>query len=409
MNNVDVPEGAYCKNTIIGQSCRFDESMYDWDLKDIEDYIDKKSDNDFLYIEFSYKQLGRDEEWFRKQCKALNQNLLLIKREILLEWTKATDDSVYSEETLELIESHMVDVKARLCFRKYYFLDLLRDDIDFLKPYVISCDVATGMELDASTICIQDPLTFTPVAEMRENKISTDDFAKVIYEIVAKFFVNSMVVIENNLVSKHMIDWLEKSPISNRLYYEYNIKEGQRIEERAKEKVFVKTKKKTRIYGVITSSATRPLMFDILDETIAESPECLATKNIYTDIKHLERHKGKIEHADGYHDDCLFAYLLGRYVLAYGKNLGRFLMPVAGRDHKDRKTSIARQTHELTKANINDKYEYHGLADDIIEEEKFFEAKKKHYSGKRTSFYMGIANIDQEKKFDKFGRIGHDM
>jgi hypothetical protein len=408
-NNIDVPEGKYCHDTMIGNAATFEEAMYDWSMDEIQEYLYKKSKNNFLYIEFSYKQLGRSEAWFEQQCRELNNNLLKIKREILLEWTKATDTSVYSEEILEVIEKQLKEIKTRLCFRKFYFLNLYSDDIDFAKPYLISIDVSTGMELDASTICITDPMTFEVVAEMRENNINTDEFARVIYEIVARFFINSMVVIENNMVSENIIRYLMKSAISKNLYYEYKEKETQKIEEGKTELVFKKNKKKTRVYGIQTTKATRPLMFEILDETIAEEPEVLATKNIYTDVKHLERIKGRIDHAEGYHDDSLMAYLIGRYVLAYGKNLNKWFLPVKGKEYRERKQSIARVTNELKKANVNGKYEYHGLAEDIIEEENFMEMRKASNKGSRSRFYLGIANDDFKSKQDSFGRIGRDI
>ena len=71
------------------------------------------------------------------------------------------------------------------------------------------------------------------------------------------------------------------------MYYEYTTKDTQRIEEGKKEKVFVKTKKKTRVYGVKTTKSTRPLMFDILDETIDE------INNIIDTVKSHNKLEGK--------------------------------------------------------------------------------------------------------------------
>jgi hypothetical protein len=394
-NNIDIPEGKFCKIDFINKMCMFDEVMYDWTLKDLNDWIEEKSDNNFIYIEFSYKQLGRDEKWFQDQCKALNQNWLLIKREILLEWTKATDTSIYTEEQLDKIESLMMPVKYKLQLRKFYYMDIYVQDLDFDKPYVVACDVATGQELDASTICVLDPHSLKPVAEFRDNKILIEEFKRLLFDLVGHYFVNSVLVIENNTVSKHMLEWLSNSSIKSRLYYEYQMKEAQKIEESAKEKVFTKNKKKTKVYGVVTSSASRPLMLDILDDTVVNDPELIATKNLYTDIKHLERNKkGKIEHAEGYHDDSLFAYLIGRYTLVYGKNLAKFMIGSSSKTIEDRKSSIYRVGYELSKANNDIKHQYKGIAEDMVNEDIRKRTRDRQSKNHKMDFYLKMSNLD---------------
>lgn len=404
-NNVDVPEGKYCHDIIIGQACRFDEAMYDWTLEEIQECIDKKSSNNFLYIEFSYKQLGRDEKWFEQQCKDLMNNMLLIKREILLEWTKATDNSVYSEEQLESIEKFLKEPVAKLTLRKFFTINLYSSEVDFLKPYIIACDVSTGKELDGSTINVINPMTFEVIADFRENKIDTEDFKRLIYELAGKYFINSTIVIENNTVSAGIISWLMKTAVCKRLYYEVKQRPTERIEQSKKELVYVKSKKKTDVYGIVTTKATRPIMFEILDRLIAENPEVLATKYIYSDIKNLERHKGKIEHADGQHDDSLMGYLIGIYCLQYGTNLSKFLIPINGKDPIDRKNSIIRITSELQKANKDTRYNYNGLASDIIEEDRIINRK----TSKRFSLYQSLVNMNDDTDYDSIGRVGRDL
>lgn len=405
-NNIDVPEGRYCKQELIGQACRFDESMYDWTIAEIEDCIDKKSDNNFLYIEFSYKELGRSEEWFRQNCKDLQNNMLKIKREILLEWTRATDNSVYSEEQLDSIYNNLKPIVARLCLIKYYFINIYKEDIDFRKPYVISGDVSTGQELDASTITVIDPYTYEIVADFRENKIPTDDYKKLIYELAGKFFINSMIVIENNAVSNSIISWLMNSAVGKRMYYEYREKTTERIEASMKTLSHVKTKKKVQVFGMLTTKATRPLMFEILDRVIDENPEALAVLNVYSDIKTLERHKGKIEHAYGEHDDSLMAYLIGLYTIEFGKNLAKFLMPVSGKTPESRKNNIIRTTVELSKANSREYNKYNGMAEDIIEQEKIRNLKN---SGKSMSFFTKITTMNELDNLDSRGRVARDI
>jgi len=284
---------------MVEKACRFDECMYDWTVEEVQECLDKKSDNDFLYIEFSYKQLGRDEAWYRENCRALNNDLLKIKREILLEWTKASDVSVFSEEQLVAIEKHLKEPVAMIPIDKFWKIDLYTTDIDYDKPWIISCDVGTGLSQDASAITIFHPMTFEVIGEFRENKINTDDFKNLLVKLVGFYFRNSMVVIENNSIGIAILQALMKTPIARNLYYEYKDRKGTKIEKSKTEIVHVSKKEKVQIYGVSTTSnssgsGSRDLMLEILNDMVNENPEKLATPNLYSDIKGLERdNKGR--------------------------------------------------------------------------------------------------------------------
>jgi hypothetical protein len=156
-----------------------------------------------------------------------------------------------------------------------------------------------------------------------------------------------------------------------------------------------------QVGGIVTTKASRPLMLELLDATMREDPELIATKNLYADIKGLERDKkGKIQHSSTSHDDSLFGYLIGRYCLAYGTNLAKFMIPINGKDPKQRK-------HKLDR--FGNGRGYNGLANDIIEENKFMETKKKSNNKSILGFYTKVSKIDELNKQDLFGRKGYDL
>lgn len=392
-NNIDLPESIWCREVLIGQSCNFDEVFfYDHNLKEISEYIDKKSDNNFVYIEFSYKELGKDEKWYKQQCRDLQNNLLKIKRELLLEWTRSSDVAVYSEEQLESIAVHVKEPVNKIRLLKYYTIDLYKENIDFTKCYIIGCDVAAKTDNDASTICIIDPYSYEVIGEFRENKIDSEDMKHLLFELISMYFFNSILVIENN-IGEHLLDYLMRTSVSKNIYYEYKTKLASKIEVSKKEIVHSKTKKRTIDYGVCTTKESRPLMLDILDNTIYESPELLATPNLYSDIKGLERNKqGKIEHCRGGHDDSLFAYLIARYVLIYGTNLTKYMLPINGKTPKERNNTLARMSYTLSSANKSNYKEYHGIAEDIVKEELKKENNNSDY--KKTSYFNSLLKIE---------------
>jgi hypothetical protein len=124
---------------------------------------------------------------------------------------------------------------------------------------------------------------------------------------------------------KTVIDILMKTDIQSLLYFEIKKTQAEKKITDVKRQKF--ETKITRAYGVNTDNKTRPQMIDLLRSVINEEYTTLKSKRLVDDIAGLERTKnGKIEHGDVTHDDLLFAYLVIRWVWAYGTNLHHFFI-----------------------------------------------------------------------------------
>lgn len=69
---------------IVNATCKWSETFYDKPIEDVREYIEMNSENNIVYIEYQYQQLGKDEAWFNKVCAVLNNDKLKIQREIFL-------------------------------------------------------------------------------------------------------------------------------------------------------------------------------------------------------------------------------------------------------------------------------------------------------------------------------------
>ena len=315
-SDADTAEGIYTMK-VISLALPFKESFYDDSIEDVKAYIDRKSKNTFVYIEFSYRQLGKDAAWLKQQAKVLQYDMALIKREIYLEWNKSSDRKLFSEKEIDGVFVHVEEPIAEFTIQKYYKFNLYSDEFKLYDPVIISVDVASGSEQDNTAITIFDPITFEVYADFRDNKIDTEELKKLLYELVDYYFVNSILVVERNSIGKTVLDYLYKfTNIERKLYYEYKTKEAVKEEYSNLHRTVSKTKKRERIYGVDTSKISRPLMMEDIMYLVRNEPSLLRSKLLYNDIRILERKKnGKIEHADGYSDDNIMSYVLGRHVV----------------------------------------------------------------------------------------------
>jgi hypothetical protein len=121
------------------------------------------------------------------------------------------------------------------------------------------------------------------------------------------------------------LDHLIKTSIASKLYYEVKqVKAEKHIEDNKKKQIH---KPYTKVFGVDTTSKSRPLMIDLLRMVVNDEPEKINSSLIMDEIAGMIRTKsGKIEHGDMTHDDTVFAYLMVRYIYAYGNNLGKFFI-----------------------------------------------------------------------------------
>lgn len=325
MNNLDSPEGLYCYN-LIQEAVPFDEKWYDMSIDKVKEIISENSENDFVFIQFDYKQLGHGEKWLTKQKRLVGNDLLTIKREILLEWTLAGDTSPFSEEQLASIEHYIKKPIGSFYIKDLYKFNIL-DELHNIRErnYIISIDIAGGLEKDATAITIIDPLTYKPVVEFKSNRIDTPTLVEVIVELVEMYFNEAVIVPERNNMGLSVIQMLLKTSVARNMYYEKKQRTTEKeVGLRGKTK---KSNKELRIYGIDTTAKSREIMIkEILNMVVNERPEMIISDSIFKEIKTLERKKnGKIEHRDGCHDDCLMSYLIGLYMILYGLNAGKFI------------------------------------------------------------------------------------
>lgn len=338
-SSLDIPEGKFVHDTLIEQAMDFDEKMYDYyferGLEWLADFVANNSNNYFVVVKFSYKQLGKSEAWLKEQLRKMNNNMTLVKRELLLEWTYSSDDSLLDEETLNTIAQYADrDYVSKLLILDKYMLYYIRQPSNiFKKNYVISMDIAGGLGRDKTAITVIDPKDNLPTAVMYSNKMTVVDLVEVTCELLDRYFPMGIVVPELNYSGNTFMElMLKKGKYNSNLFYTIKETKAERIVQEDRD-IFAKAKKKyvrkeKRVYGINTTAATRKIMVeDILFNLINNKPESFNNRDIFKELKTLERKKtGKIEHSDSGHDDILMSYLIGLFAILFEqKSMKRFL------------------------------------------------------------------------------------
>ena len=343
------PEGQEAYHTKEAAT-KFSESWYDKTYNELMSIIGANIKSDFVYIKFSYQQLGCSEQWFNEVCKLLKNDWPSIRREILLEWATGVENSPFKEEDLDTISGLLRQpISEVYLLGKYRFETYLQADTRTY-PALIGVDVSGGYKQDSSTITVVDSLTTKVLGCLNCNYISTLDLARCIEFIVKNWMPNAIVNVERNGgFGSTVIAKLMKMGLKKNLYYE--IKDVV-VEERQDGVHAYKQKVRTKVYGLTSTKSLRQLLIDILLERVENHKDKIISPIIYNELLGMEiKRNGKIEHSASTHDDQVFSMLMALYMWYEGVNMGeRFGM---------KKTSIK------TDDEIDEQIDYYN--DDTIE------------------------------------------
>lgn len=302
---------------------KFSELWYDMTPKELEELRTSNHKSNFMYIRFTYRELGYTDEYFNEMVKILKSDWPSIRREVLLEWSESAENSPFEKTDLDIIKK-MVRKPIRQMWigKPIYVFDVYKDGLFYKYPPIIGVDVAAGLERDSSAITIIDTQTTEVLATFNSNTIQTPELAELIYILVKKYMPNAVVNIENNSIGTSVLQMLilNHPDIKHNLYYEIKDKV---IEERYTGGMTNKITKKKRVYGITETKEMRKLLTEeILCDRVRYHKDKFKAEILYTELSQLERKKnGRIEHSTNGHDDQVFSYLLAMYVWYYGQNI----------------------------------------------------------------------------------------
>lgn len=317
-------EGKYAYN-IISSATQWNEAWYDLNYFQIREIIDSNRLSNFVFIQYSYAQLGLDENWLYERCKEAAWDWPLIRREYLLEWSDEAENNPFTKEELDTIAKFCKEPKKTvLIFGKYelkIFEEIpLKANLVPKYPPIIGVDPSGGVSRDFSCITIIDSNTTRVFAELRCNTVSLIDLARILEYIVLNMMPNAVINIERNSgFGLSVIAKLKETKVKRNLYYEIKDKIVEEVLQHGR---LVKLSRRTKVYGLTNNHETRNLLIELLKERVSLHKDKFISPTLHKELTGLEVKKnGRVEHSDLTHDDQIFSYLMAMYVWYNGINL----------------------------------------------------------------------------------------
>lgn len=300
---------------------RWSDRLYDLSTTELYSYLKTNSRNRMFYIEYSYIQLGRDEEWYQMQCEQLEFDKVRIKREIHLQRIRGSSESPFDEDDLDVINGLQKQCTAEMLLNKIYSIRLyerIKPEI----PYFIGIDISTGTNNDNTAMIIIDPYNERAVGEFKSPLMTVQDICTFIRLLIRKLIPKAILCIERNSLGDAVIQLLKQTEVAPNLYYDRENVAANSTDKLDAHGFIRQEAENRRFYGVQTNSKSREIMMNILYRLVAEKKDSFAVEYVISDLNNLIKKKsGKIEARSGEHDDCIMAFLIGIYILYHGKRL----------------------------------------------------------------------------------------
>lgn len=342
--NPDTPEGMYALRTLSG-AMEFTEQIYDIpDYPTFIEILDKSSVNRIVYIEYSYKQLGKSDEWFRQVAAQSNGSPEDIARDLLNEWRSSSNNGVIPPEVRETIRKSQsdplwVDTSHGFWMRWYVDEATVKSEEFRKKPLVAGMDTSENVGRDFTTLVILDPTDMSLIAACRCNDSNTMQIARYMTDILLVY--KKMVWIpERNNTGIALIDFvmeqLQESGINpyTRIYNEcIQNREDPRykdIDIYDYRNIYGSTRSAFgyRTTGGAVAGTSRNMLYkNIMMKTVHLNATRIKDSILISELCNLTVRNGRIDHRTGMHDDTVIAYLLACFFIMYGRNLRMYGIP----------------------------------------------------------------------------------
>lgn len=345
--NLDTREGI-TSLPIIQSMIPWTEKIYDMTEEEItnyksafiEDYHNSEQKRereviDVFYLEYQYYQVRKSYAWVLEQYK-LSGDKMAIRREILLQRLRGSNNSPISPEDIEFLISNMKKsdrdllINGKWRFRLYDhgagFQYGRPKDLDENIPYLVGIDPAGGGGGDNFAITIVNPYNLLIAAEFKSPYLSGPAAVKLLLELIHDYIPKGVLIPEKNAMGIYLIQMLLETDIRDNLYWSESIRQLEEMTEEDEEDRELKSlAAQYKKYGTYLTGKVRKAMFELLFQHIKECKQILNTEYLVDDMCKLVRYpNNKIAAVQGEHDDSLMSYLHCLYVYYTGDNLETF-------------------------------------------------------------------------------------
>lgn len=335
--NPDTRAGAFALS-IFENACPFAETMYD--LKDraaLMAIVENNSTNHMLYLEFSYRQLGKTDAWFEDAARRSNASQDDINRDLLNIWQSSTDKSVIPKDLLNKIRQSKRDpyfsqLEDGFVIRWYIPRDAVENGNFTRMSSILGTDTSENIGRDFTTFTCISPIDGSVIFTCRCN----DSNVMLIERFVANMLIRypKMVWIPERQstaagIIDHILEEFQRQRINpffriyNEVIQNYGDPAWKDVDVYNYDNLYGKVRAAFgyRTSGGSVGTARNVLYKQTMFKTLELNHSRIYDARLINEYCGLEMRNGRVDHSKDGHDDQVISHLLASFLLFFGKNL----------------------------------------------------------------------------------------
>lgn len=318
---------------------------------------------------FSHRQLGYDDDWLRTRIAEARQEPDDARRDFLNEWTvgstarhplgKKLMREIDRGRMAPLFEEH--DLKYNFAIRWYIPKEEVLSGIK-RRTLVIGMDMSEGVGRDACTGVIVDVATLETVGTYGVSETNLSILAGWFVRLLERFETLTMVPEAKStwraVQDQMIITCADKGIDYGRRVYSTIVDDAG--ESRAGEARYSDFKawrsgyhhytSFKREFGFGTNRDKRNLIYDVvLKEAAGTAGWLMRDENLVGELKGIQNVGGRLDHAEGGHDDYLISWLLAQWFIAFGRNVSHY-----GIDPLDVRSKVYSQRRKMSNEELGE-------------------------------------------------------
>ena len=379
--NPDTPEGRFALN-IFTNGMAFTEHLFDLhNHQELTELLKRNSFNNVLYLEFSYRQLGRTDEWFHEQAARSQGSEDDIARDLLNLWQASSSNNVIPQRIRSILRNNVrdpnwVDFSHGFAMRWYVSREYVQSETFKEMSIIGGMDTSENIGRDFTTLVIVDPSSMRVLAVCSCNDSNTMQIARYMTDLLIDFPKLVWVPERNNTgiaIIDFVMEQLQEKNINPyfRIYNE--VIQNKQDEKYSKVDIYdyhniyghLRAFFGYRTTGGAIGGTSRNLLYkSIMMKSLELNADKIFDKTLTNEYCNLTVKNGRIDHRDGLHDDTVIGHLLCNFLVFHGHNLSFYgidegtvlsaidtsvTKPIIG-DSKEHQIQIRKRINELEDA-----------------------------------------------------------
>lgn len=321
-----------------------------FDAKDEDDLrkivkMSSRSGDYMVNITLNHRQLGKSDDWLREKIRTARGDPEAIRRDYFNEWTSGSQKSPFSIEVADKIASSRAEYDYLYISEKYgyalrfYIPEYKIEHVLKNNKLILGIDPSDMGGGDDLSFYLTDSQTLDTIACGTFNETNLHQLSDWLCDFLVEY-KNITAIIERRSSGAAIIDHLLwKLPqrgedpfrrlfnrvVNDYLEYPERYKEIQVPLGRRPEDIYIRYKTS---FGWATSGsgmASRSGLYSVtLSNAVRLAGSRLKDKQLVDQVLGLEYKNGRIDHADGSHDDLVISLLLTVWLLTQGTNLSYY-------------------------------------------------------------------------------------